>query len=316
MAERQRQRDLKKRAEIDEIDLDAGTGAAPDLGTCPTPGYSHLRRLDLLPQDMMHLADEEQRRRGPPQYPVGEAGRNSLNINTMFDYTQDLGKHNCSKGEKPTCGCSNTKPLASGKWAKSHGKLLRQEVWPHMGISKKYIKHATFDTLSFKAFIAGESRIIYSMLCQQDTRERGMGRLRVMVLMAHWYAKSQNMPLIRTLFESIVEEIELGDKEWTDDFSGYETMIHTPAIPTNPLPAAATGKTVQEEKRTKNTDVYWCKEFQSGKCTLSSPHMCQINAGEAPVPVMHICAACWLNNRKRKEHPESDPGCPSKKQTG
>ena len=189
-----------------------------------------------------------------------------------------------------------------------------------MGVSKKYIRRPTYDNMDFETFVAGESRIIYSMLCKMTERGRATGRLRVLVLMSHWYAKSRNMALIRTLYEGIMEEIESGEKDWNSDFSGYETMVTAAATPGASNVAGAGGSlnsstnaTKTDEKKKSSNDVFWCKDYQHGKCTQTPPHMAQIKPDEMPVPVMHICAACWQHGRRRKEHPESDCITPAKK---
>ena len=126
------------------------------------------------------------------------------------------------------------------------------------------------------------------------------GRLRVLTLICHWMCKCRDWSTIRGLYESIIEEVEAGDCSWTDDFSSYETMIPQPMV-----------NEIKEKK--KPSEVYWCKQYQTGQCDKSSPHMTTIRMDEGPVPVIHICAQCWNIHRKRREHPDSDVNCPTKK---
>ena len=120
--------------------------------------------------------------------------------------------------------------------------------------------------------------------------------------------RPKNWSLVWSLYESIMEEIELG--EWMDDFTGYETM----------LPSAGGGGSLMtvsgssggdSVKSRKSFEVYWCKMFQSGACDQGSPHMAQIKPDEPAVPVLHICAYCWTNFKKHKDHMECD--CAAKK---
>ena len=106
--------------------------------------------------------------------------------------------------------------------------------------------------------------------------------------------------MVKNLYEGIMEEIEMGEKTWLDDFSSYETM----------LPSVTT-QGGYRNKGQKQVEIYWCKQFQTNSCELVSPHMCQIKPEESPVPILHICAYCWTNYRKRKEHMEVE--CPAKK---
>ena len=187
------------------------------------------------------------------------------------------------------CGCVHkaiSGPVKSRKFVKSNVNLQRQEVWPHTAISKKYAKRTTFDNLEFEAFVAGETKIIHAIVGAGDPN--GMGRLRVLTLISHWMCKVKNWPVVRTLYESIIEDIELGDRDWVDDFSGHETMLPMVNISADPPHVA------HAERPKKSLEVFWCKNFQSMQCDLGSPHMAQIKADEPPVPVLHICAFCCL----------------------
>ena len=103
--------------------------------------------------------------------------------------------------------------------------------------------------------------------------------------------------------------MELGEPEWGDDFSGYETML--PSMTTNPnnLPNPTVGGSIEKPK--KYSEIYWCKNYQTDNCSIPPPHMAQIKPDEPPVAVLHICANCWSNFKKQKEHPESS--CVAKK---
>ena len=284
-----------------------------DLGSCPSRGFAHIDRIGLLPTQLQHLAERDRAAHGH-QYPEGEAGNtlvqldgppheNPLDVNTSFQYT-----HRPRETEQQKCQCTGKTSIKTGKFAKFHNNLVRQEVWPHVGISKKYVKKPSFDSLEFEQFVAGETRIIYTMLHKADERQRGMGRLRLLVLLAHWQCKCKNWPALRAMYEGIVDEIEQGDKDWDDDFSGHETMLASFIVQSGVAPA---DKVKIDDKRKSPAEVYWCKDYQNNKCTQTAPHLAQIKLGEAAVMVQHICAACWAN-KKRQEHPESDANCPSK----
>ena len=121
------------------------------------------------------------------------------------------------------CACSAQKTVKSGKFAKTNIKIQRQEIWPHITVSKKYTKSTSFDNLKFELFVAGESKIIYSMM--QENVVQATRRLRVLTLVSHWMCKVKHWPTVRAIYESIIEEVELGEHEWEDDFSGYEPVL-------------------------------------------------------------------------------------------
>ena len=95
------------------------------------------------------------------------------------------------------------------------------------------------------------------------------------------------------MYEAIIESIEMGEEEWTSDFSHYETMI--------PL----TRGEIRKDKDRSN-ELYWCKPYQKGQCNEISPHMALLRPDDPPVPVLHICAHCWIKEHCRAEHAESE----------
>ena len=276
--------------------------------TASHTGISHLRNLGLLPDkagksvievtDLDDLDDDEDILL---QDIMDEPGKNPLKINANFDFNKTVADE---------CGCTNGNgnvKVKSGKYAKSNIRIVRQEVWPHNAVSRKYVKRCAFDSMEFEMFVAGESKTIYGMLHNRGDKEQteqGLGRLRVLTLISHWMCKCKNWPMIKGLYESIIEEIEMGECTWADDFSGYETMI-------------ANAQSVHVPQNTsvakKPVDVFWCKNYQNGTCDSISPHMTILRQEDGPVPVQHICAACWSISKKRREHPENDGSCPLKK---
>ena len=197
--------------------------------------------------------------------------------------------------------CSNveTSKVKSGKYAKSHVNLKCQELWPHMHVLRKYTKRVSFDNLDFESFVAGETRIIYTM----DDQAQAMGRLRLLCRLAHWTCKCRDWPLIRGLYEAVIESVELGEEDWTSDFSHYETMIP-------PGPSAQQARLEIRDSKVKEKDrtweVFWCKGFQHNQCTEKAPHMSVLKPDEPPVPVVHECAYCLQKEHHRMEHQECE----------
>ena len=312
--------DIHRRANIKAHQAPTSTGLQPTpVGGVPTSqpltGLQHLHQLNMA-------TDAAMQRAGQPITTITQAYQgkdikpNPLCVDTSFQYGMlEKGDENKSKVTEGT-GIGNREgrdkdtKVKSGKFAKSHTDLLRQEVWPHSAISKKYSKRPTFDNMDFEQFVAGETKIIYSMYAREACHDRALGRLRVLILIAHWMCKTRSWQSIRAVYESIIKEVELGERDWIDDFSGHETVLPT-CGPTVVNGSGGTGKERSDVK--KSVEVYWCKAFQTGTCDQTPPHMVQIKQDEPPVPVLHICASCWNTQRKRRDHPEGDPMCPSKK---
>ena len=234
-------------------------------------GILHLRKLGLIPEtagkkhsEIEETEEEEDTQRIQAGNVTNSNNplRSSAQFSYDIDHKNNEGHRNCENCVSTTC--NSKAKLNSGKYAKTNVGVIRQELWPHNVVSRKYSKQTSFDNMDYETFIAGEVKIIHSLWLRGD---RDMiGRLRVLMLMAHWMCKCRDWSLLRGMFESIMEEIETGECDWGNDFSSYETMI-----PTATTTMAATVVTATDNK--KKTDIYWCKPYQNGTCELVSPHM-------------------------------------------
>lgn len=68
-----------------------------------------------------------------------------------------------------------------------------------------------------------------------------------------------------------------------------------------------------KDKEKRGPDSYWCKDYQKGLCSETSPHKVQLKPDEKPVMVVHMCATCYQKDRKKRDHPDGDAMCPHKK---
>ena len=219
----------------------------------------------------------------------------------MEGETELTGKHDDELINMCTgCNMDRSKVVKSGKYVKTNIDIKVQEQWLHMNVMKKYSKRVMFDMLEFDAFVAGETRTI----SQMEDKNAAYGRLQVLCKMAHWLCRSKDWPLIRGLYEAVIESIEMGEEQWTSDFGHYEMMV--PCAGRQEIKERDKG-----EKRKEKTEVFWCKQFQRGNCSERSPHMMQLKMDEPPMPVLHCCAYCLQKENKRVEHAEQD--CPAKK---
>ena len=257
-----------------------------------------MKKLGLLPDSALDLDVDEQDGEDVLLQDIvnqASAGKSKHSIKSNRNLLIDSNEYNCVK--------SNVK---SGKFAKANINIVRSEQWPHTAVARKYIKCTTFDNMDFEMFVAGETKIVLGMLGRDIAA--AIGRLRVLSLVSHWLCRCRNWNLVRGLYEGIIEEVETGESEWGDDFTGYETMLPV-GLNTNTQVSGGTLNLMNP----RPMEVYWCKKFQNGQCELNPPHMAQIKPDENLVPVLHICAACWSIHKKRWEHAEGDPACPSKK---
>ena len=147
-----------------------------NLTTCPNTGVQHLWKLELVPENFgRNMMQQEAGEDITTSAKQGDKGKsfNPLLVQTKFDYDSDLNRNK-------ECGCSNVNiqsvprmQIKSGKFVKSNVNIVRQEVWPHTAVSKKYTKRTSFDNLDFEAFTAGEAKIIHSMMISEPDKGHG-----------------------------------------------------------------------------------------------------------------------------------------------
>lgn len=286
----------------------------------PDTGVQHLKRIGVLPSYGVDM-DGERGHRLPKQnrskmhgYEPREAFGDQWEIGSE---REDGGKKVHSlDGEGVVKGDKEKNKIKSGKFAKSHQDLLREEKWPHLNVLRQYSKRVAFDQMEFDMFTAGETRIILSM-CRKNP-ERGLGRLRVFSRICHWMCKCKDWQAVRNIFEAIIEQVELGDMDWDSNIDAFEALLPPPPSVLAQLrkgqEEVSKDKDRKKEGDTKKVgEVFWCKDFQKGVCTESGPHMAQLKPDEKPVWVVHICALCWQKDKVKRSHHEGDSTCPNKK---
>ena len=259
-------------------------------GAPPTqPGADRLKQLGILPPHIDVTTGIPKQGRAPNQL---EARKLQEDVHQTIQCT--------GNDTIPICCEHSQKAKQSGKFAKTNVNIKYQENWPHVNVLKKYCKRSTFDNLEFEAFVAGETRVILQM----ENRVEARGRLKFLSQIAHWMCASKDWNMVKSLYEGVVESIELGDEVWTSDFTHYENLITRATVKTEP-------KEVKDKVKKERGDIYWCKAFQKGNCSEKSPHMMTLKPEDEPVPVLHICAYCFQKDNSRKEHAEQD--CTHKK---
>lgn len=150
--------------------------------------------------------------------------------------------------------------------------------------------------------------------------ERACGRLKVLCKVSHWLCKCKDWGAVRTIYESIIESVELGEAEWTNGFEHLESLLPPPPSVLMAFKKAQEDQIKDKDKEKKKEgdpkkipEIFWCKDFQKGTCAESGAHMAQLKPDEKPVWVVHICATCWQKDKVRRNHQEGDTSCPHKK---
>ena len=104
---------------------------------------------------------------------------------------------------------------------------------------------------------------------------------------------------LKNIYTAIVRKIELGLLRWDSDFIPEIQWMVTRQV-------AAMGSSENRGKaRVSNPDkknrdrVYYCLDFQQGRCALKDPHKATVRGQQ--VQVGHFCAKCW-NKKNSKQN--------------
>lgn len=275
----------------------------------PEKGLQHLKRIGVLPDYGVEGAHKEVSVKNLPRQDSGKVepwDHLSLRGDTGKGMLVDKDEAQCEKGDGKL-------KIKSGKFAKSHTDLVKEESWPHLNVLRQYSRRTSFDQMDFEAFVAGETRVIGAMWGRNE--QQAKGRLKVLCRIAHWMCKCKDWCAVRNIYKAIIESMEMGEAEWWHSFDSYESLLPPAASILEKLRKDDKWKDKEKDKDSKKTpESFWCKDYQKGLCSESSPHQLQLKPDEKPVSVLHMCALCYQKDKKKRDHPEGDPGCPHKKQ--
>ncbi len=198
----------------------------------------------------------------------------------------------------------------SGKNRKPTSYVKFPQDWPHSFLSLQFVsKDKKYEDLTLSEFCAGYCSILetiksnkHLLLQQRITHFKDL-----MYLTATYQWK-----FILNYHATILLEIERGNLTWKSDFQ----KIQNSALAGGCL--SARGNTsfrtsTSNQSTSSGGPILFCKNYQRGICSKTADHDDTDKFGEIKL-FRHICAKCWLTNKKQLKHPESDDTCPSKQQ--
>ena len=163
-----------------------------------------------------------------------------------------------------------------------------------------------FEYLTYEQFMAGELVTINNT----QNKEEIKGRTELLQRVATWRLRTNvSWAQVRQAFAHVLRKIEDHEISWRANWDEYERRIYDKVIPTG---SNSTQNTQTRQRRTNSGDIIWfCKAYQRKEgCSKESPHSGRI--GNQFKQLHHICAACWLNDKIKKQHPECSTECPQK----
>lgn len=224
---------------------------------------------------------------------------------------QNIGNSTESRDKKKKKKKSHKKK--SGISAKASDRVKLPQKWPHAHLHYEHVsKHVKFEELDFKLFIAGELEIISEEGLPKTER---VGRLNLLKKIVY-YSSTYDFKGLREFYAAWLREIEMGKKTWHDNSNEIESAILNKHIRPQKSTTSKFGykkdsythtgsskATTSEEEK-----VWFCSLYQKNKCSNRANHMIVVK-GKMRM-AMHICATCWLKDKKKLEHPESSTACP------
>ena len=269
--------------------LDRVMTADPAKRTCGAP-YADRPELEKNPPKRRKVVIEEASTSSDE--PLGRSSSSS----SSSDLDSDSDKERRKRRQK--------RKLKSGRFAKHSTKVKKTQSWPHNHLDPQFVHHIPkFADLTWDQLVAGELSVIADT---KSDRQR-MGRIKLLRQLAYWKVRTADFSRVKKLYAAIVSRIEQGKAKWDSDFELMEIMVMGDTG--NGGQKSSFGGNKPNKSDSKNT--YFCKKFQTGECSQSlknNGHTGQL--GSRTVFMVHICAACWLKDKKQERHPEKSDTCP------
>ena len=216
---------------------------------------------------------------------------------------------------KSSSRCTNVtrrsrRKLKSGMYDRPNEDIIRKVKWAHRYLDYVYrSRNLDFKVMNFNQYIAGESKIIALVDEIQELR----GRLRIMNKVAYCMDETGNWGACREYYAAVLVSIEMGEEEWDSNFRRFETML--PRRVVGGIENRKIDKTWGKSERVKKVripEVVFCRDYQKGRCSQEHTHKGKYKDEPGVINLEHICAKCWLKDKRKQIHPETSEACPYK----
>ena len=193
----------------------------------------------------------------------------------------------------------------SGINAKASDRVKNPQRWPHAHLQYEFVnRQVKFDDLDMKMFIAGEMEIISADDLSDSERKGRLNLLKKIV----YYTNMYEFKGLKAFYAAWLGEIELGKKSWSDDPQHIESAILSKYLLKKPGFSSSSKKGILNKNDSSEDLTWFCSEYQRNKCKHKSGHL-RVHNGKQRL-ASHICASCWLKDKKKLDHPECSSSCP------
>ena len=232
-------------------------------------------------------------------------------------YSSGCDSDSASVSVKSKNGSSKSKhklkKKSSGLTAKASESIKNRQRFPHAHLRFDFAStNMSFDKLDFNLFVAGELEIISDIKTGNLKRK---GRLELLKKLMY-LSNSYEFTIVKSLYAAVLREVELGHLDWGEDFSYVESAVLTKnkikskgasdSVQFRPKPSYSLPKEISSSSA--ENKVWYCQKFQSNKCSQKTSHA--INVKGKSRFAKHMCATCYLADKKELAHPECSTACP------
>ena len=203
----------------------------------------------------------------------------------------------------PTHSQNSAGKLKSGREAKPTSSVLYPQLWPQSFIClTRAQREVIYEDLSLAEFVAGYAQILQSKDISALERSE---RLKHLVSLMY-FAQQFEWSAVLNFHGAVLLEIERGLLKWGDSFMHLESRT----LYGHPLPDKSSLKSSIKSsvKPSSQVPILFCRDYQRDACANASEHYGYIR-GERKW-LKHICATCWVKNRKQEQHRENSADCP------
>ena len=290
-------------SEREKSDLRSRSGPGENISQCGSDIDSENITLDTLRKDkkLRNRVKKELKKCGI----VSNSSSDSESSDESYFDSSDSKSDQSSKKKKKQ---KKHKKKKSGINAKASDRVKNPQKWPHSHLQFEHVnKQVKFDELNFQLFVAGELEIISEKDLSSTEKS---GRIALLKKLVYYYA-SYEFKGLKAFYAAWLREIELGKKTWSDDSSHIENAIlskyllkGTTKSKSTPASKSLSGQSSHDDER-----VWFCPLYQRNKCLKRSNHVDTFKNKGLKL-LQHICATCWIKDKKKLEHPECSSSCP------
>ena len=200
---------------------------------------------------------------------------------------EELGLQQCA---------TSGKNKQSGKNQTLSAKVVCPVVWPQAALSGAYVTKAVkFEELTLAEFVAGFVTVSITEGISEEDKSNRLNHLIHICYLATRFMWSACL----SYHGAVANEIEQGRMRWNSNFQHLESLT-------------LAGNFIPAKHADSSSLPLFCASYQQGNCHQDKDHWGPFRGDERRL-YKHMCAVCWLRDKKCARHPEKDIECPHNK---